>query len=305
MNQQTKIWAVGGGKGGVGKSFLTTNIGVLLAEQGKRVVLIDLDLGGANLHTCLGVTDLDRSVSDFLHRRYETLSEALTSTEVENLYLLSGAQDSLNVANPKYAQKMRLLRELKNLDADYILMDLGAGTSFNTLDFFLAADTQLLVAVPEPTSIENAYRFIKSSFYRLIRMYSPTPKLKAFVEEAMDRNNQYGIRTPRELLVQLRAMGEEVETFANQLVERYKPQLVLNQVRTANDIRVGTAMENACLKYFGIYIEYRGYLHNHDAVRKSVLQRKPLMTQFPEAEIGEDLKRLLENILQQQKVTPS
>ena len=154
MEQRAKLWAVGGGKGGVGKSFLTTNIGVLLAKEGKRVVLMDLDLGGANLHTCLGVTDLDRGVSDFLMRRYEELEEALVPTQVPNLFLLSGAQDSLNIANPKYAQKIRLLRELKKIEADYILMDLGAGTSFNTLDFFIAADTQLLVAIPEPTSIE-------------------------------------------------------------------------------------------------------------------------------------------------------
>ena len=117
MEQRAKLWAVGGGKGGVGKSFLTTNIGVLLAKEGKRVVLMDLDLGGANLHTCLGVTDLDRGVSDFLMRRYEELEEALVPTQVPNLFLLSGAQDSLNIANPKYAQKIRLLRELKKIEA--------------------------------------------------------------------------------------------------------------------------------------------------------------------------------------------
>jgi len=305
MEQRAKLWAVGGGKGGVGKSFLTTNIGVLLAKEGKRVVLMDLDLGGANLHTCLGVTDLDRGVSDFLMRRYEELEEALVPTQVPNLFLLSGAQDSLNIANPKYAQKIRLLRELKKIEADYILMDLGAGTAFNTLDFFIAADTQLLVAIPEPTSIENAYRFIKSSFYRQIRLYSETPELRDLVEESMDRNNRHGIRTPRELLLHLKELGPEMSDFAEQQTERYRPSLILNQVRSNNDIKVGHAMETACLKYFGLSVDFRGYVTNNDLVRRSVLQRKPLMMQSPDSEIGQDLQRLLGNILQRQKVPPS
>ena len=94
-------------------------------------------------------------------------------------------------------------------------MDLGAGTSFNTLDFFIAADTQLLVAIPEPTSIENAYRFIKSSFYRQIRLYSETPELRDLVEESMDRNNRHGIRTPRELLLHLKELGPEMSDLRN------------------------------------------------------------------------------------------
>lgn len=305
MNQNAQLWAVGGGKGGVGKSFLTTNLGVLLARQGKRVVLIDLDLGGANLHTCLGVTDLDRGVSDFLQRKYEELEEALVPTQVPNLFLLSGAQDSLNIANPKHAQKIRLLRELKRIQADYILMDLGAGTSFNTLDFFIAADTQVLVAIPEPTSIENAYRFIKSSFYRQIRLYSPTPELRDLVEEAMDRNNRHGIRTPRELLLHLQGMGAELAKFAEEQTQRYRPNLVLNQVRSTNDVRVGHAMETACLKYFGLSVDYRGYVMSNDLVRRSVLQRKPLLTNAPDSEVGQDLQQLLSNILQRQKVPPA
>jgi MinD-like ATPase involved in chromosome partitioning or flagellar assembly len=72
-----------------------------------------------------------------------------------------------------------------------------------------------------------------------------------------------------------------------------------------NDIRVGHAMETACLKYFGLSVDFRGYVTNNDLVRRSVLQRKPLMMQSPDSEIGQDLQRLLSNILQRQKVPPS
>ena len=294
---QKKLWAIGGGKGGVGKSFITTNLGVYLAQQGHRVVLIDLDLGGANLHTCLGITEIKYCISDFLNRRFDSLEEVLTETNYSGLSLLSGAYDSLNVANLKYAQKVRLLRQLRKLAADFVLMDLGAGTSYNTLDFFLAADERILVIVPEPTSIENAYRFIKSAFYRQIRAASPNQSLRNLVDSIMDRNNQHGIRTPRELISHLRTLNPQIEQFIERQTKKFRPALVLNQIRTENDIRIGHAMENACLKYFGIYIDFTGYVTNHEVVRRSVLQRVPVLIQNAENEVGRNFNQLVNNLL--------
>ena len=76
-------------------------------------------------------------------------------------------------------------------------------------------------------------------------------------------------------------------------------------VEVNNDVKVGHAMETACLKYFGLSVDFRGYVTNNDLVRRSVLQRKPLMMQSPDSEIGQDLQRLLGNILQREKVPPS
>ena len=162
------IWAIGGGKGGVGKSFVAGNLGILLAQSGYKVILADLDLGGANLHTWLGVNSPPKSLSDFIGREILNISKLLIPTEIPGLSLISGAKDGVEIANLKYTQKRRFLSALRNLDADYIVIDLGAGTSYNTVDFFLLADSQLMVVIPEPTSIENAYRFIKNSFFRHI-----------------------------------------------------------------------------------------------------------------------------------------
>ena len=77
-----QIWSVGGGKGGIGKSLLTAALGWHLARLGKRVVLVDADLGGANLHTCLGLSGPSRSLADLMTRRYEHIEEVLTDTGV-------------------------------------------------------------------------------------------------------------------------------------------------------------------------------------------------------------------------------
>ena len=161
-----QIWAIGGGKGGVGKTLITANFAITLAKAGATVTLVDLDLGGANLHTCLGVEQTAHTLTDLFSPDVKNFAQLASPTNIPNLSLISGAQDSLNVANLPHAQKQKLLNKLKQLPSDYIILDLGAGTSYNTLDFFLAADVGILVVLPEPTSIENAYRFIKSAFYR-------------------------------------------------------------------------------------------------------------------------------------------
>ena len=87
------IWAIGGGKGGSGKSFITANIGICLSKLGVRVLLIDADLGGANLHTLLGISPPALSLADYIKKGVLRLREVLLSTDLPNLQLLTGAQD--------------------------------------------------------------------------------------------------------------------------------------------------------------------------------------------------------------------
>lgn len=109
-------------------------------------------------------------------------------------------QDTVGIANMRHMQKARLIRKFREINADFVILDLGAGTSANTLDFFLLADKKVVVVTPEPTSIENAYRFIKSSFYRMLRASTPSPYVRQLIEQAMDLKNARGLKTPKHLL---------------------------------------------------------------------------------------------------------
>ena len=106
-----EIWAIGGGKGGVGKSLTTANISICLALMGKKVVSIDLDLGGANLHTCLGTSIPDASLSDFLTKKVTHFGDLITPTPIKNLSIISGAQDEFGMANLKQLQKAKILNQ--------------------------------------------------------------------------------------------------------------------------------------------------------------------------------------------------
>src|SRR4051794_37938704 len=180
-----RIVAVGGGKGGIGKSMLSANLGIALAQHGSSVILVDADLGGANLHSCLGVAQPTVSLSDFMDRRAARLEDVAVPTGIERLRLISGARDVLDAANPRHSEKQKLLRNIRSLPVDYVVVDLGAGTGFNVLDFFLVADTGIVVLLPEPTSIENAYRFIKAAFFRRLQLMESSLGCGSLISDAL------------------------------------------------------------------------------------------------------------------------
>jgi flagellar biosynthesis protein FlhG len=282
QNKDSKtIWTIGGGKGGSGKSFITANIGICLSKLGARVILVDADLGGANLHTFLGISPPDLTLSDFIKKRVSSLHEVLIPTEIPNLQLLTGAQDLLNAMDSKNVQKRKLLRSIQHLEGDYLLVDLGGGNSVSVLDFFLMSDGGILVVTPEPTSIENTYRFLKSAFYRRLRHSVSSHRVKTMIDGAMDRKNEAGIQNPYELIKAVRHVNEEEARSIEVEVETFQPNLILNQVRSRKDIEIGFSIRSACQKYFGIRLHYLGYVVYDQDVGYSIRRRRPLVLENP------------------------
>lgn len=292
-----KIIAVGGGKGGIGKSLVSANLSIALAAQGRRVALVDADLGGANLHTCLGVTQPSATLSDYVHRRAAKLEDIQVDCGIENLSLIAGAQDVLDAANLKYAQKQKLLRNLQTLDVDYLVLDLGAGTSFNTLDFFLLADHGLLVLLPEPTSVENAYRFVKAAFFRKLQNLGSELGLEDVLEDAMT-SRQGAVSTPFEFIEQVRMQDPEAGAMLERELKSFRVRLVVNQVRGEPDRHVGPAVVSAWKKFFGLEMEYLGCLQYDDQAWRAVRKRRPLLLEAPDSPASLSLRALSERLIQ-------
>ncbi|MCC6276865.1 MAG: P-loop NTPase [Oligoflexia bacterium] len=278
---QKKIWAIGGGKGGIGKSFIISSFALSLARSGKTVTVVDLDLGSANLHTCLGAEIPKKTLGDFFHGRCTNLSELLTPTSVPGLAFISGANDALGAANITDEAQSRLLKELTTLPGEYLLIDLGAGTHQSTLDFFLLANRPIIGVTPEPTSIENAYRFIKAAYFRWIKNLEAQYGLKSVVDEAMDQKNNMGIKTPNDLIKHVISKNPQHADALKKEVEKFNLFLIMNQIRTKNDVDTGSAIASVCKKYFGIDVQYVGYLDYDNAVWQSVRKRRPLLLEHP------------------------
>lgn len=152
MESSATIIPIAAGKGGVGKSFLTANLGIALARQGHRTIVVDMDLGGSNLHSFLGLRNRHPGIGDYLEAKSGLLERLLSPTGVENLTFLPGDGKTPFMANIQHAQKIKLISRIRRLPADYILLDLGAGSSFNTLDFFSISEKGIVITATELSS---------------------------------------------------------------------------------------------------------------------------------------------------------
>lgn len=299
---QNSIWAVGGGKGGIGKSFISSSLAICLTRLGKTVTLIDLDLGSANLHTCLGVKIPQQTLSDFVSGRQRDLVEISVPTEQSGLSLISGFNDQLDIADMTRGARERLITAIRHLPSNYTILDLGAGTSETTLDFFLAADQKIVAVTPEPTSVENAYRFMKSAFYRKLRQAEAELGIQELIDAAMDSRSQNGIRSPADLIRYLNQSNPEVGTTLSGKIQNFRIQLLLNQVRTRQDIDLGHSMKSVCKKYFGIEANYLGYVDHDNAVWQSLRKKRPLIVEFPYSSIVGQFLGISKNLLNPQSL---
>jgi flagellar biosynthesis protein FlhG len=289
-----RIWAVGGGKGGVGKSVVTSSLAIALCNGGPRCALVDADLGGANLHTLLGVPRPDRTLSDFLTGRVKELSEVLTPTAIPGLSLVSGARAVLEMANPKHAQKQRLLRHLRRLDVAHVFVDLGAGASFNVLDPFVAADERLMVVVPEPTAIENAYHFLKAAFFRSLRDVAQGAHRPVF-QEVIEVARRDGL-SPREMFELASRRDSEAGRELRQRARAFTPKLIVNQADTGEHRRIGHEMVAAARRHLGASLHFVGALDLDAAVPAAVARQQPVLQLFPGCAFAKSVYETLERM---------
>lgn len=295
--QSPKVWAVGGGKGGVGKSLVTANMSICLALLGYKVIAIDLDLGGANLHTCLGLNIPQKTLSDYLTGQVQDFSKLIIPTVIENLHIISGSQDNIGIANLKNIHKNKILSQIRSLDADYVLLDLGAGTTINTLDFFISSDKGILTTLPEPTSIENTYRFIKSVFHRKLKTTEEYFEIAPLVDQVM--NSKIGIKiAPIDLINKITEKNEHIGYKIKNELKHLCLQLIVNQVRSHSDIEIGSSMEVICKKYFGINLNFAGHLEYDSFVWKSIKKGRPLITEFPNSTLINNFDKILHSLLE-------
>ena len=302
-NGQKVIWTIGGGKGGSGKSFITVNVGICLSKIGLRVILIDADLGGANLHTLLGLSRPTLSLSDFIKRRVGHLHEVLVPTNIPNLQLLSGAQDLFNAADVNSIQRQKILKSIRSLEGDYLLVDLGAGNSMSVLDFFLMSDGGILVVTPEPTSVENTFRFLKSAFYRRLRQSIPSKSVRGVIDTAMDLKNEKGIQNPYDLIDAVKAIDGEAAKILVEEIKAFQPNLILNQVWTKQDVEIGFSIRSACKKYFGIHLNYLGYILYDQEVSQSVRKKRPLVLENTQSKTTKCIKDIASKLAQRHQMS--
>jgi flagellar biosynthesis protein FlhG len=291
---QRMVYAIGGGKGGVGKTVLTASIGIGLATLGHRVVMVDADLGGANLHTCMGILEPQYTFYHFYSLQKESLSDILLDTPIENLKLISGACGTLGLANPRYSQKLRFIHELRKIDADFILLDLGAGSSYNVIDFFLAADLGLVVTAPEPMAIQETFNFLKIALMRkLTREFRDDPESISRLEADVFADSGRMSQSVGSALLKLAENEPATAERIQQVLDSFSPSLILNMVHSDEEVKEGVALRTAVEELLALKMNFLGYVEHDESVRRAVKELRPFVIDDPHSRAAKSLAKLI------------
>lgn len=285
------IISIASGKGGVGKSVVAVNLSVLLAQHGRKVVLVDLDTGGADSHVLLGLLNPPLTLTDFLNHGVEQLTNIAQPLPIHpNLRIIPGTGDTLATANMPFSQKKRLIRNCQEIEADIIVVDIGAGCSYHTLDFFLMADYHVAVATPDPTSVLDLYRFIKLAAIRqVLSMFL----MRDVMAEGL-ANRDYG--SVKEVLDVAGKTDEAGRTLAESTLRAFQPALILN--RATGRARVNVAQLKALLKeYVGGDLTLLGEIPEDPAMEQAVRAYIPVVQQAPDSPAALALRRVADTLL--------
>lgn len=285
------IVSIGSGKGGVGKSIIAANLSMLMAKRGKRVVLADLDVGGADAHILFGMLNPLRTLTDFIDRRVERLDEVLQPISAHPfLQLLPGTGDTLATANLPYAKKKRLIRHFAQLRADVIVVDIGAGTSYHALDFFLMADHYVTVATPDPTSVLDLYRFIKLAAIR--RVLSAFLSRDAVSEALSDRD----FSSIDEVIQAVGETDPNAREVAGRTLQGFQPHLIVNRVSGKSRVNV-LHLKKLLQEYVGGDLKTLGEIPDDPAVTRAVRSFLPVVECEPTAPASLALNQAVDALL--------
>ncbi|MEW5901591.1 MAG: P-loop NTPase [Acidobacteriota bacterium] len=289
------IWAVGGGKGGTGKSFLAANLAVAVGAGDGRIVLIDADLGGPNLHTLLAVRDGDWDLGDFIKNRVSRLQDIAIPTPYPGLNLIRGGENALFLANLSHGKKLKLIRQIKSLPAERVIIDLGTGSAYNTLDLFVIAEPGIMVMTPETTAVENTYLFLKSCAVRILKLYAHHFGIQGFAEAVGDILEHPG-GTVRGLIERLAVADRSSGQILTAALRSFKPRLVVNKVRGEKDVLLGRSIVDVVRKFFLVDLDLLGTIPYDERVDLSLRKFCPFLLEYPESGVSRAIRKMAERL---------
>jgi flagellar biosynthesis protein FlhG len=291
--RRRQLIAIGGGRGGVGKTLLSVNLAVYLAQLGRNVLLVDAEPSSSNLHAGLGLSRPPMATPLAIREG----RAAPVPTSVPGLTLLPTAYDVWAVAPRRASRKSQWMVPIDRLpDIDYVVINVGASTAAASLDVFQDADVGICVAMPEPAAVEATYRFCRALYARHLKR---TVMRDGFRVKILERAiaSLHPLPSPRELVAEVARYDEPLANVAAASLQRLRPGLVIGLARLRRDYDLGQSMSMLSERYLGMGLDYMGYIEHDDAVWLTARRRRPLLIDAPTSKAARNIERVARRLL--------
>lgn len=292
-----QIIPVAGGKGGVGKSLIAANLAIALAQAGKKTYLIDMDLGASNLHLILGEYGAKKGIGTFLSKASK-FDEIITKTQYENLFFIPGDSEIPGYAALRAKHRNALAKEFIKLDADYIIIDLGAGTHVGVLDFFLLSARGIVVTTPSVTATLDAYIFLKNVVFRMMTSAFPSGSKGAIFLENLrkDASSMQMMYIPK-ITEQLKDIDKDNASVFIRRLEKFKPRLIMNIIDDPKDTEKALKIRRSCRQYLDIDLEHLGVVYRDSMQDVALSSKLPILIYKPQSMVSQAIYRISEKVI--------
>lgn len=299
QKRKTKIIPIASGKGGVGKTEVCANLGVRLGQLGKETVLIDLDMGGSNLHSALNLRNKNPGVGNYLSDKKLSFDELMVDTGYDNLKFVPGDVLVAGTPNLTFGQKNGLIKQIESIDADYVLLDLGSGAGNNVVDFFLISNSGILISSPHVGAILNAYSFLKNATFRfLMRAFSGESSVSRYLRNQIREKRPGEPVQVKGILKGLAEKNGEQAKKARQYVSLVEPSLVVNMARSSGDLNIAESLRELSKKNLNVDLQSLGAVLFDRNVSERMQTAPPAVIGNPQGVMAREVDRLAQKIVQ-------
>lgn len=300
--------AILGAKGGVGTSLFSANLAIYLATIGKRVVAVDANPAGSDLHATLGVgppiaryvaptpafgdddeglfagTELDSAMANTL-----PLREPMEGP-VPGLQLIDGGLSEPHRGSARRSSLRELHGRLGKQDADFAVVDLGSTATDAAVRFWCDAGHRLALTMPEPNAVTGLYRLVRRTFAHVALENIEDDDDRRVLHAAFAEAGHTPIPADIAALVQREspALGHELRNRMG----HFEFSFIVNQARLRADLDLGDQIGAAVRRRFGVHLKYLGYVEHDDAVRTTSRKRRPLLLESPGSRASRNIEKI-------------
>jgi len=294
-----KVIPIASGKGGVGKTVIAVNLAIHLAKMGMDTVVIDLDLGGSNLHTILGMKNNRMGIGNFLSDPRASFDQIVQMTSYENLRYVPGDVLVTGTQDLQLSQKKRIIDGILNLDVDYVIIDLASGSSPQVLDFFLISNCGFLITTPQTISILNVYNFFKNLIVRFFqRALKENDKVSNYLKKVLKEKKPGEHFSLGAIIKQITDIDSNAGQKARQYVSVLQPKIIVNMAKSPEELDTAENLKDLIKTTLELDVECMGMLFLDLKMDEAVSSKKPLVVFDENSIFSKELARIALKIVQ-------